>query len=139
MTEVNSIFSCTQGVTGYFLNCGDTYNSVSGMLTYTFSGVLPPQGAEVCPLGNCAPDQRGIPPDTVPTDPEFSIQLTGWLAGATVDDMNVFANGMLPVFTNTFTATPEPSTLAFLGFAFLLTVGAAQLRRRKLAASRRSA
>jgi hypothetical protein len=141
--EVTSAFSCAQTtgteLVGYFLSCGETYVSASGLLTYTFSGVLPPQGAEVCPLGNCAPDERGIPPDTVPTDPEFTIALIGWAPGATSGDGTQVLPNVLQPFTNSFTATPEPSTLGFLGFAFLLTVGAAQLRRRKLAVSRRSA
>jgi hypothetical protein len=140
--QISSLFSCTQGVSGYFLNCGETEAAGQGgteVLTYLFSGVLPPEAAESCPTGNCAPAQRGIPPDTVPTDPEFSIQLTGWLANAMVGDTPAFTNGVLPTFTNTFTATPEPSTLAFLGIVFLLTVGTAQFRRSRLAASRRSA
>jgi len=141
MTQVDSTFSCTQDVVGYFLGCNVGYDSTTGLLTYNFAGVLPPQAAETCPTGNCAPDQRGIPPDTVITDPEFHIDLTGWVATATVPDSNmmVFPGGKLPIFTDSFTATPEPSALAFLGIAFLLIVGGAQLRRRKLTASRRSA
>jgi hypothetical protein len=142
------VFACTQVgqfVEGYFLGCNITYDSTTGALTFLFSGVNPPQGAEVCPSGNCAPSQRGIPPDTIPTDPEFTIELLAWTGDATAQmgpdspPVDVFIGGVVPVLTNTFTATPEPSTLAFLAIAFLLTAGAAQLRRRKLMALRRSA
>src|SRR5277367_4372195 len=107
MTQVDDTFSCTQDVVGYFLGCHVGYDPTSGLLTYNFSGVLPPGLAETCPTGNCAPDQRGIPPDTVITDPEFHIDLSGWVATATVpdSDMMVFQGGMLPDISSSYTST----------------------------------
>jgi len=147
--EIASAFSCSQGEggvvgpLGYFLTCGESYNPLSGLLTYSFSGVNPPILGESCPSGNCTPSETGgptgIPPDTVPTDPEFSIVLTGWVSTATVSDpISLFPNG-LPTFADTFTDAPEPSTFVFVAIAFLITAGAVQFRRRRLAASRRSA
>jgi hypothetical protein len=149
-TEIDNAFTCTQVgqfPVGYFLTCNPSdYNPSTGELTYEFEGVLPPGAGETCPDGNCDPDQRGIPPDTDPMDKEFQITLSGWVSTATVDDSMgsptpLFGPNGVQSFTNDFTstATPEPSTLAFLAIALLLSVGVAQLRRRKLTASRRSA
>ncbi len=128
--DIASTFTCSQGGLGYFLHCAIAYNSTTGDLDYLLSGVKPPDGDEKCP-GDCEiNEQEGIPLDGI-----FRIELTGWVATATVGDpMMVFPNG-LPSFTDSFT-TPEPSSLFTLGIGCLLLAGVVEVRRRRKALSR---
>jgi len=100
-------FTCESG---YFLSCVTTYSSVSGNLTYLFSGVNPPDGEEFLPETN---EQEGIPPGGT-----FTITLQGWVANATTDGQVLYAAP--PKLTNDFTLAPEPSALLTLGSGLVL-------------------
>ncbi|HLG95035.1 MAG TPA: PEP-CTERM sorting domain-containing protein [Bryobacteraceae bacterium] len=123
-------FTCGQGGAGYFLNCNITYNSSNGVLDFMFSGVNRADRDEGCPSPDCEiNEQEGIPPGGL-----FHIDLTGWIATATVNDpQQIFPNNQLPEFTNTETI-PEPSTVYSSIIGFLLLAGIVELRRRKRAA-----
>jgi hypothetical protein len=129
--EIADTFTCNQGGRGYFLNCAVTYNSTTGDLDYLFSGVKPPDGDETCGLPRSPRDCEINEQEGIPLDGIFRIELTGWVADATVGDPTmVFPNGQLPVFTDTFT-TPEPSSFFSVGIGLLLLAGVFQFRRRK--------
>jgi PEP-CTERM motif-containing protein len=129
--EINDTFTCSQGGAGYFLNCAITYTASTGDLNYQFSGVKPPDGDETCGLPGSPSDCEINEQEGIPLDGIFRIELTGFLADATVGDpISVFPNG-LPEISSDFTTTPEPSTLFPLGIGLLLLAGAFQFRRRK--------
>jgi hypothetical protein len=129
-------FTCSQNTvtSGYFETCNVTYDASTGLLTYSFSGVTTADNDETCPDKDCElGEKEGIPP-AAPGYPQFRIELTGWLADATVNDpMPIFPNG-LPTITGTFTTVPEPSTLFVLVVGMVLLLGAVELRRRRVAA-----
>jgi hypothetical protein len=123
--------SLNQGGLGYFLHCSVGYTPTNGLdlthgvLTYSFFGVNPPEGApdELCPAQDCEINEQ----EGIPTGGSFFIHLLGWIPDA--PGSGPLYNG-LPTFTNTFTATPEPSALPFLAGGLLLVAGIAKLRGR---------
>jgi len=131
-------FQCTQdSFGGYFLHCNVTYDQPTGLLTYSLYGVRRPEGDELCPTKDCElGEHEGIPP-AVPGYDQFRIVLTGWVEDAPITTDGNLYDGTPPTFTNSFTATPEPSTVLFSGIGLVLLAGFGELRRRKTAALKR--
>ena len=104
---------------GFFLGCIPSYNSMTGNLLYTFSGVNPSDGDE-----NGGDTEVGEQ-EGIPSGGHFIITLNGWTPNAMSNGETLYRN--LPTLDNTFTTTPEPSSALILGGGLLLFV---MLRRR---------
>jgi len=124
---VDRAFSISQGGAGYFLHDTVSYSSTTGVLTYDFFGVNPPDGDEGCHQDNEFNEQEGIPLCGV-----FHVTLTGWVNNASFDRTQLYSG--LPTFTDSFAdVAPEPSTVAFSGLGLLMLAVVVELRRRKAA------
>jgi len=132
---INSAFSISQGVgNGYFLHDTISYIPVDpvhptqGLLTYDFFGVNPSDGDESCP----SPDQEVNEQEGIPACGVFHITLTGWVDNANFMGTQLYSGR--PTFTNSFTNSPEPSTIASSGLGLLILAAVVERRRRKAAA-----
>ncbi len=130
VTGAGGIFSIQQlDTSGYFKHTSLTYNDTTGDLGFEFFGVNKADGDEHCP-GDCEiNEQEGIPPGGI-----FTLELTGWVSGLSVNDPVQVYPG-LPDVTSTFTTTPEPSTWLVLMIGFLAIAGVVELRRRRASRS----
>ena len=130
-SKVASFFSIAQlDPHGYFLHDTLTYTPSNGDLNFDFFGVKKPDGDEGCGPHQ-DPDineQEGIPAGCV-----FTVELKGWVDN--LDDGKIYGSGE-PVFKNSFTTAPEPSTLFLLGIGLLLLAGVVEFRRRSSVSSR---
>jgi hypothetical protein len=125
--EWMSGFSCPQPL-GYFLSCAVNYTSLTGALQYQFSGVNPSDGDENFPIDH---DNEFDQFEGIPIGGDFTITLNGWIKGATApsDGKALYAN--LPMFDNSFTATPEPSMVLLVAMLGILLVSIAGFVRRR--------
>jgi hypothetical protein len=117
-SEDASLFTCADPG-GYFIGCNTTYDPLTGILQYFYSGVNPAD-ADENGSNTEAGEQEGIPPQG-----HFIITLQGWTENDTL-----FVKGTPPQLNNTFsTDSPEPAVALTLGSGLLLL--AAMLRRRR--------
>ena len=117
---------------GFFLSCSDVYDSGSGLLTITFSGVNPPDPSSEATCETEVGEHEGIPPLQAgcPGVGQFGIDLNNVVDGVhqTTGSWNTVSPNS--DFSLTFTTTnvqddgvnvaPEPSTMIPLAGAFLL-------------------
>jgi hypothetical protein len=131
--EITSGFSCPTPQ-GYFLSCAVNYTQSTGDLQYHFFGVNPADGDENFSTSH---DNEFNQFEGIPIGGDFTITLNGWVDGAQGSDGKaLYAN--LPMFDNSFTATPEPSLVVLLAIQGLLLVGVASVVRRRAQRKQRS-
>lgn len=111
---------------GYFLHCKVTYTASTGDLIYDFFGVNPPDHDEIASIDSERGEHEGIPLDGL-----FHITLTGFDTGTGLYN----SPGDIKTFNASYTLTPEPSTIGFLGAGLLALGIAVRYRRRKSAAA----
>jgi hypothetical protein len=123
-TDANQILNndpCDVTLNAYFLNCSVNYSSST--LTYSFSGVNPPDGDETPGPGfdQEIGQQEGIPPTG-----SFLIDLQDWNTGTLGNDLSSIS------LVNSFTTVPEASSPVVLLTDFLLFAGVLVLLGRRL-------